>query len=132
MTFEEEKMFENIRIMEDMDDGWNSYDAPAPSYIARRNAIRVLKKMIESRLTPMKISPMADGGVALQYYGKDWYASIDLMNDGEVLYGVNDNDSVSDVGYIYDLGNWKEYESLIMFVVLRTEKTDREESDNGK
>jgi hypothetical protein len=87
--------YEQVRGMADLQAGWDSYDAPAPSPIARTLAVRVLDELVDSELTPSKVLPSAEGGVTIAFSATDSrrYADIECFNTGEVLAVTSDRQS---------------------------------------
>lgn len=81
---------ENLNRLQRLELGWDSYDAEPPSSDAIRRAKDFLRLFRATLLTPSKVLPSGEGGVALSFYsenGRDAY--IEFLNDGEdqaVLY----------------------------------------------
>lgn len=79
-----------LQMLERVKQGWDSYDAEPPSSEAIRRAKDFLRLFRATLLTPSKVLPSGEGGVALSFYyenGRDAY--IEFLNDGEsqaVLY----------------------------------------------
>jgi hypothetical protein len=78
---------DQVRDLEWLDQGWDSYNAPAPSRTSTQNASRVIAFIEGSDLAALRILPSADGGVALCFIRGDRYADLECSNDGEI-FGV--------------------------------------------
>lgn len=81
---------EKLSRLQSLELGWDSYDAEPPSFEVIRRAKDFLHLFRATLLTPSKVLPSGEGGVALSFYsenGRDAY--IEFLNDGEsqaVLY----------------------------------------------
>jgi len=77
-----------LESFRDLQQGWDSYAADAPSPAAIDSARHVLHVLWASEIAlPIKaISPSVEGGVGLVFAGLDKkYADIECFNDGEIL-----------------------------------------------
>ena len=68
---------------------WDTYGAEAPNDAARQSAGRVLDLLEEYLLPPSRVSPSAEGGIALLFLGGNGdgekRAGIELYNTGEAV-----------------------------------------------
>jgi hypothetical protein len=80
-----------------LQDGWDSYDAPAPGRNSIENARRAIGKLRFEQLLPETVTPSAEGGVAIYFSEGKQKAFIEFLNEGEVLlarYGKDDEPHV--------------------------------------
>ena len=92
---------ERLKHLDQLEQGWDTYDAEPPSGESIRRATEFLHLLRTTLLTPSKILPSGEGGVALSFYsenGRDAY--IEFLNDEEsqaVLYARSGELSEHDV-----------------------------------
>jgi hypothetical protein len=85
--------------LEDLAQGWNE-DSPAPNTTSIRAAANILDALDETLLSPERVVPDAEGGVAMYFFGgktlpggaRQQYASISASNDGEIVALVHNRD----------------------------------------
>ena len=81
-------------------EGWDGYDAPAPSADALSTAREVLRGLQRELVRPQRVSASADGGVAFSFKASaNRRAQIEILNNGERfahLYDLQGN------SYTYD------------------------------
>ena len=65
-------------------DNWNGYGSPAPSPTARENARRVLENLAENSPDPSRISPSAEGGIAITFARGGKIATVECSNSGAI------------------------------------------------
>ena len=65
--------------------GWDSYDAEAPSPASVATANRVLALLRRSSTAPTRIVPSAEGGIGICFVEGDSYADIEILNSDEIL-----------------------------------------------
>jgi hypothetical protein len=96
-----------IEAMAGLQDGWDTYDAPAPNATARYYASKVLDHLLKKDLEPARVRPSAEGGVAISFAAFERrYADIECFNSGEILAVTSDRRSepvVWTVGAEYSL-----------------------------
>jgi hypothetical protein len=80
-------VWRELKALENLQVGWDSYNAPSPNALATRNALRILSLVEASDLLTVRVMPSAEGGVALCFVREDRYADLECSNDGEV-FGV--------------------------------------------
>jgi hypothetical protein len=80
--FEEyNKYIEQMRTLED---GWDSYDAPAPNQLALEGAKKIGNLMKKLGFEPARLAPLADGGTEVFFYKKNRFGLLDTYNEGEI------------------------------------------------
>lgn len=88
-----------VRLLE-TPDNWNSYDSPAPSKVAVKNAFPILRALHAKLLQPERILPSAEGGVSFIFVSDTISrAVIESLNSGQsfvLMYDVNGNSKVYD------------------------------------
>ena len=67
-----------------LEDGWDSYNAPAPNAIAAEGARMGLECAREAGAVLWCVSPSSVGGIGLVFSVPKRYADIEFFNDGEV------------------------------------------------
>jgi hypothetical protein len=76
-------------------EGWDGYDAPAPSAQAISEAREILRRMQEELVKPQWVSASADGGIAFSFAApNERRAQIEILNNGEKfahLYDLKGN-----------------------------------------
>jgi hypothetical protein len=78
--------YKAVQAMASLREGWDTYGASAPTAIARDNAVRVLDRLLSKNLTPSKVLPSAEGGVAISFTASSRrYADIECFNSGDIL-----------------------------------------------
>lgn len=79
--------------MLNLEDGWNSYKAPAPSPIAVQNA-RVFLAELEKQnfLSPRRVMPSAVGGVGVTL-GEVRHVYVEFYNQGQICALFADDDT---------------------------------------
>jgi hypothetical protein len=74
-----------LRELARLKDGWDSYDAEAPSVLAVRGAAAWLHDLVVAGLTPSSLLPSVEGGIALGMERANQRATVEVYNDGEVV-----------------------------------------------
>ena len=99
---------QRLRLLEN---GWDSYGAPAPqeaSFAAAKQALALLRLL---RALPDAIRASNDGGIGICFTAAAKYAHIEFLNTGEacaLMYGANDEPQVWDLSIGDDLAaTWK-------------------------
>ncbi len=83
----------------DLVQGWND-DSPAPNATSLSAATNILDALDQTLLSPERVVPDAEGGVAIYFFGgktlpggaRQQYASLSASNDGEIVALVHDRD----------------------------------------
>ncbi|HYV38924.1 MAG TPA: hypothetical protein VE988_24785 [Gemmataceae bacterium] len=73
--------------------GWNSYQAPAPSAVAIRNAKALVISTIADSVVPERVEPSAMGGVGITFANDHREAVIEFYNDGTAHALLSDDAS---------------------------------------
>ena len=81
---------EEIKRLMLLTKGWNSYDADPPNTIARDNLIKVLNELGAQNFLEGRVTPSAEGGLAIVFNNENKYADIECFNNGEILAIVSD------------------------------------------
>ena len=74
-------------------DGWNGYDAPAPSEQARLTARSFVDILLKEKYEPKRVSPSAVGGVAVTQRKNNRKVYVEFFNDGTVFALFSDGSS---------------------------------------
>ncbi|MBX3143903.1 MAG: hypothetical protein KF813_09125 [Trueperaceae bacterium] len=90
-------MLDEIRAMQNLQHGWNTYDAEAPNQTAVELASKMLVKIWSFSSYLDRVLPTASGGIALIFVKTSGYADIEAFNDGEVLVGAYPDDGDTEV-----------------------------------
>lgn len=80
-------------------DGWDSYRAKAPSWVARMKAMSVVGDFVpyaNAAGVRASVAPFIDGGVSVALERDDHELEIRVLNDGRLLV-IADDDSMSPV-----------------------------------
>jgi hypothetical protein len=80
-------LIERVEELEGLPDNWDGYGAESPNATAIALARDVLDRLHSDALTPERIVPSAEGGVAFVFRAPDRYADIECFNDGSVFAG---------------------------------------------
>ena len=78
-------------------DGWNGYDAPAPSEKAIRTAERFVDTLLREKYEPRRLAPSAVGGVGVTQRKGNRSVYVEFYNDGRVLALFSDDVSEPEV-----------------------------------
>ena len=76
----------NWKELSQLKRGWDSYNAEPPSQAAITKAKQIAKQLT---LQPTKITPSAEGGVAITFIKGRRYADIECFNEGSVVAGIS-------------------------------------------
>jgi hypothetical protein len=91
-------MISALDELSQLNDGWDSYDAPKPNLAARESARHVLEILNGHNRLPTAVVPSAEGGVGFAFSGKaNRYADIECLNSGEMLAVISDRVSEPEV-----------------------------------
>ncbi len=74
-------------------DGWNGYNAPAPSEKAIRTAQSFVDMLLREKYEPKRLSPSAVGGVAVTQRSREKKVYVEFFNDGTVFALFSDGNS---------------------------------------
>jgi hypothetical protein len=74
-----------------LQDGWNGYDAPAPSEKARRTAESFVDTLLKEKYEPRRLAPSAVGGVGVTQRKGNRSVYVEFYNDGRVLALFSDD-----------------------------------------
>lgn len=72
----------SLNRLEELEDGWDSYGAAAPSETAIVGARKLVKLMIQEHCFPSRIAPSAIGGVGVSARNGVSRVYIEMDNDG--------------------------------------------------
>jgi hypothetical protein len=67
-------------------DDWDLYDSDRPNDDARATTLRVLRELELESLLPQGIQPMAEGGIAVSFFARPRRATIEVHNDGGIVF----------------------------------------------
>jgi hypothetical protein len=84
------RLRDQLQSLESLEPGWDSYAAPPPAPLARREAQRSLEILRHLNAEPAAVLPSVDGGVGICFNNGDRYGQLEFLNDGEahaLLYG---------------------------------------------
>ena len=73
--------------------GWDTYDAEAPNDLARAITEKVLDALEADMLSPTRLMPSSEGGVAITFVEGDNRALIEIYNNGEIAAATYSSDS---------------------------------------
>ena len=65
-------------------ENWNTYGAEPPNHIARQIGAKILDMLERASLTPARLTPSAEGGIALSFVNNHKRAVIEIYNTGEL------------------------------------------------
>jgi|SRR5271166_2897154 len=91
-SFDFDKWQQKVDSLAALADGWNGYDAPAPSKLARETAKRFLSQLGQ-RAEPARVAPSAEGGVGVTHRAGPRRVYVEFFNDGEVCALFSDDAS---------------------------------------
>jgi hypothetical protein len=102
-----------LRKMSTLEDGWDSYSAPAPTPIAIRSAFRYLLLLSDLGTPPTRLAPSVIGGVGVtrRRGGKKVY--VEFFNDGSV-HALFADDRTEEMRTRSVTDTHQEFRSLIM------------------
>ena len=81
-------LYDEIRRLQTISEGWDGYDAPAPNLAAIDGARRVLDQAFSNGHLPARILPSAEGGVFMVFSSR---GNIEIFNDGSTLAAMFDH-----------------------------------------
>jgi hypothetical protein len=64
---------------------WDTYGAESPNDLARNLAASVLDVLEEASLPPTRLTPSAEGGIAMSFVAGDNRGEIEIYNTGEIV-----------------------------------------------
>jgi hypothetical protein len=73
---------DRLDALRTLDDGWDSYSAPAPNTTAIENAKGLVNEAGALDTTPERVEPSAMGGVGVTFSAADREAVIEFYNNG--------------------------------------------------
>jgi hypothetical protein len=79
------KAKEEIESLTSLPDDWNGYNSKCPNTKAATFATLLLDEAFKLNLQPNRISPSAEGGIAISYFNQNKYADIECLNNGKIL-----------------------------------------------
>jgi hypothetical protein len=86
---------QQLDVLTGLAEGWDGYDAPAPSMQVIAEAREILRQMQGELVIPQWITASADGGVAFSFAASnDRRAQVEVLNNGEKfahLYDLKGN-----------------------------------------
>ena len=74
-------------------DGWNGYDAPAPSAKAILTAQGFVETLLSQKYEPKRVAPSAVGGVGITQRNRNKKVYVEFFNDGKVFALFSDGNS---------------------------------------
>lgn len=74
-------------------DGWNGYNAPAPSPRAIQTAQSFVDTLLKQKYQPKRLAPSAVGGVAVTQRNLDKKVYVEFFNDGTIFALFSDGSS---------------------------------------
>lgn len=74
-----------LERLKQLADGWDGYDAEAPSEKAHSLAQQVLTLLSDRDLQPSRVAPSIEGGLVFAFSVDELYADIECLNSGEIL-----------------------------------------------
>ena len=99
---------DKVSVLATLKDGWDSFNAPAPSPESIKCAKEALARFHSEQLLPETVSPSAEGGVSIYFSHGKQKAFIEFSNEGEMLfarYGKDDEPHVQVLRSIEDVSN---------------------------
>lgn len=93
------ELHRQLRALDHLQKGWDSYDAEPPNSKAMKNAHRVFEALVSHEMAylPTRISASVEGGVGFVFRSEDQYADIEFFNSGEILTAASDSSGRSNV-----------------------------------
>jgi hypothetical protein len=92
-----DKMAKELDELRFLEDGWNSYDAQAPSIDSILRAKSILDALESECMVPRRVMASAEGGVAIVFLPSNTNrAMIEVLNNQEtffILYNLNGDPS---------------------------------------
>jgi hypothetical protein len=79
-----------LKMLRELPAGWNGYGAETPSESAVHWAQRVLETLFDFDIDPVALAPSAEGGVAISFIRGTRAATIECLNDGDVVAVTTD------------------------------------------
>jgi hypothetical protein len=94
-TYEINTWQQRLDQLNQLKQGWNGYDAPAPSHQAVTTAKEFLTQLVNvpGSIEPSRVAPSSVGGVGITCKKRDRRVYIEFFNDGEVCVLFSDNTS---------------------------------------
>ena len=90
-------MLAELDSLKDLQDGWNSYSAPAPYSVAIENAKAMVIEAYKLGTDPERVEPSAMGGVGVTFWaGNNREAAIEFYNDG-TAHALLSDDATGDM-----------------------------------
>jgi hypothetical protein len=78
-------LFSRIDSLSRLQDDWNSYGSARPNKTALFWSRRVLQELVHLNFSPLTINASSDEGVAIFFSFEGKRASIECLNDGDIL-----------------------------------------------
>jgi hypothetical protein len=83
-----EAISSRLRGLTELESGWDSYKAPAPTVAAADAARRALELAQSELVLSASVTPSAEGGVALCWDASALHAFIEFLNDGAIITAI--------------------------------------------
>lgn len=89
--------YQKLDDMDELEISWDTYGAEPPNKISIDNAKIILKKLYSEYIKPDRITPSAEGGIAISFINDNYYADFECFNDGEIYLGQSTSTNVDAV-----------------------------------
>ena len=89
------KWFERLNELSQVKDGWNGYDAPAPTEAAIAAARTFLSALETARILPSRVAPSVVGGIGITKRTGARKVYVEFRNDGRIFALFSDGQSPS-------------------------------------
>jgi hypothetical protein len=81
-TIRRSSFCDSLDALKTLEDGWDSYSAPAPSHAAIENAKALANEADTLHTTPERVEPSAMGGVGVTFSAGEREVVIEFYNSG--------------------------------------------------
>jgi hypothetical protein len=80
---------QRLRELSKLGPGWDDYGAASPNGQAMLNAEDILNRLYDANLSPSRMAPSVEEGIALSFSRADRYAVIECSNEGSIVVGLS-------------------------------------------
>lgn len=84
---------QTVHRLQQLQPGWDGYDAEPPNSKAVGLARLVLIMLVESDAEPTRVDPSVEGGICISFIRGNRYGDIECFNTGELLAATSDGKS---------------------------------------
>lgn len=94
------RFYDRLDTLTKLPTNWNTYGAEPPNKEASFWARRVLHALSQINLSPLRVGPSSDEGIALAFRSGNKRASIECLNNGDIVAVIAEQDMPPKVWFV--------------------------------